>query len=57
MGQYLNVDENNYFSGQSEELQPAAPAAKDERLLVVIETNVDTHSGEKEIIHHFNADN
>ena len=52
MGQYLNLDEYNYFSGQSEKLQPAAPAAKDERLLAVIETNVDTNSGEIEIIQH-----
>ena len=53
----MNVDEYDYFSGQSEELKPAAPAHKDERLLAFIETNVDTNSGEIEIIQHFNVEN
>ena len=57
MGQHLNVAEYEYLSGQSEELKPAAPADKDERLLAVIETNVDTNSGEIEIIQHFNVEN
>ena len=57
MGQYLNVDEYDYLSGQSEELKPAAPADKDERPLAVIETNVDTNSGEIRIIQHFNVEN